>query len=185
MIGNRTVAHMIVTGSRILRADAGTAIRKNGLNASCPPGNRSSIKKFGELSLPAVAAALGGLLAGGTAVGQVSGPDAGPAASGLQEIVVTGSRIRRIETETPSPVQVVTTEDIKESGFTSVSQVLQNLTANGQGTLSNGFPGAFAGSATGVSLRGLNTSATLVMIDGHRMAPFPLSDDGQRSFVDI
>jgi len=103
----------------------------------------------------------------------------------LERVTVTGSNIRRVDSETPSPVQVITEADIKKSGYTSISEVLQNLTANGQGSLSNAFPGAFAGSATGISLRGLNTSATLVLIDGHRMAPFPLSDDGQRSFVDI
>jgi iron complex outermembrane recepter protein len=103
----------------------------------------------------------------------------------LAEVVVTGSRISRTDSETPAPVQVISSEELKESGFTTVSEVLRNLTANGQGTLSNGFGLAFAGSATGVSLRGLNTSATLVLIDGHRMAPFALSDDGQRSFVDI
>ncbi len=105
--------------------------------------------------------------------------------TGLEEVVITGSRIRRTDSETPSPVQIISAADLKQSSFTTVSQVLQNMTSNGQGTLSNAFPGAFAGSATGVSLRGLNTSATLVMIDGHRMAPFPLSDDGQRSFVDV
>jgi iron complex outermembrane receptor protein len=103
----------------------------------------------------------------------------------LQEVIVTGSHLARTDTETPSPIQVVTAKDLEESGYTTVTQVLQNLTANGQGTLSNAFPGAFAGGATGISLRGLNTSATLVMIDGHRMAPYPLSDDGQRSFVDV
>jgi len=103
----------------------------------------------------------------------------------LERVTVTGSNIRRTDSETPSPVQVITEADIKKSGYTSISEVLQTLTANGQGTLSNAFPGAFAGSATGISLRGLNTSSTLVLIDGHRMAPFPLSDDGQRSFVDI
>jgi iron complex outermembrane receptor protein len=103
----------------------------------------------------------------------------------LERVTVTGSNIKRVDTETPSPVQVITEADIKKSGYTSISEVLQNLPANGQGTLSNAFPGAFAGSATGISLRGLNTSATLVLIDGHRMAPFPLNDDGQRSFVDI
>ena len=103
----------------------------------------------------------------------------------LQTVTVTGSNIKRTDSETPSPVQIITEAEIKRSGYTSISEVLQALPANGQGTLSNAFPGAFAGSATGISLRGLNTSATLVLIDGHRMAPFPLSDDGQRSFVDI
>ncbi|MDE2093369.1 MAG: TonB-dependent receptor [Burkholderiales bacterium] len=126
--------------------------------------------------------AFGGTTAfyGGTAFAQSQ-----PATQELQRVTVTGSNIRRTDTETPSPVQVITEADIKKSGYTSISEVLQTLTANGQGTLSNAFPGAFAGSATGISLRGLNTSSTLVLIDGHRMAPFPLFDDGQRAFVDI
>jgi hypothetical protein len=66
-----------------------------------------------------------------------------------------------------------------------VSEVLRNITANGQGTLSQSFSGAFAAGASGISLRGLTVGATLVLIDGQRMAPYALSDDGQRSFVDI
>jgi iron complex outermembrane recepter protein len=103
----------------------------------------------------------------------------------LTQIVVTGSRIARTDTETPSPVQIITAEDLKESGFTNTAAVLQNLTANGQGTLSQSFSGAFASGAAGVALRGLNVGYTLTLIDGHRMAPYPIGDDGQRSFVDV
>ena len=108
-----------------------------------------------------------------------------PADTNLEKITVTGSFIKRADIETPSPVQVITAADLKESGYTSISDVLNHLTANGQGTLSQGFNRAFAGGASGVSLRGLTVGATLVLIDGHRMAPYPLSDDGQRPFVDI
>ena len=109
----------------------------------------------------------------------------GASPADVQRVMVTGSNIRRTDTETPSPVQVITAEDIKGSGYTSIQDVLHGITANGQGTLSQGFSGAFASGAAGVSLRGLNTSATLVLIDGHRSAPYPIGDDGQRSFVDI
>jgi iron complex outermembrane recepter protein len=102
----------------------------------------------------------------------------------LQEVVVTGSMIKRTDFETPSPIQVVSAEDMQNSGFTSVSQVLSNLAANGQGTLSQSFAGAFAGGASGIALRGLTVGSTLTLIDGERMVPYPLSDDGQRSFVD-
>ena len=105
--------------------------------------------------------------------------------SSVQRVEITGSNILRADKETPSPVQVITSVELKNSGFTSTAQVLQNITANGQGTLSTGFSGAFAGGASGISLRGLNTSATLVLIDGHRMAPYPLADDNQRAFVDV
>jgi iron complex outermembrane receptor protein len=103
----------------------------------------------------------------------------------VQRVVVTGSLISRADTETPAPVQVLTAADIQKSGKTSVAELLSDLASNGAGTLGTGFAGAFANGATGVSLRGLTVGATLVLIDGHRMAPYPLSDDSQRSFVDV
>jgi iron complex outermembrane receptor protein len=103
----------------------------------------------------------------------------------IQKIVVTGSLISRTDTETPAPVQVLTAADIQKSGKSSVAELLTDLASNGAGTLGTGFAGAFANGATGVSLRGLTVGATLVLIDGHRMAPYPLSDDSQRSFVDV
>jgi iron complex outermembrane recepter protein len=103
----------------------------------------------------------------------------------LQEIVVTGSHLTRADKEGTSPVEVITAEELHQSGYTSTQDVLHNLTANGQGTLSQSFSGAFASGAAGVALRGLNVGSTLTLIDGHRMAPFPIGDDGQRSFVDI
>ena len=102
-----------------------------------------------------------------------------------QRVVVTGSLISRSDKETASPVQVLTADDIAKSGSTSIAEVLSNLSANGQGALGTGFAGAFANGAAGVSLRGLSVGLTLVLIDGHRMAPYPLSDDAQRQFVDV
>ena len=113
-----------------------------------------------------------------------SGVTAGDA-SRPEEIVVTGSLIRRPNLESASPLDVLTAKDIARSGFDTVASVLSNLTSNGQGTLSNNNSEAFAGGASGVALRGLTVGATLVLVDGHRVAPYPLSDDGQRQFVDI
>lgn len=116
---------------------------------------------------------------------QVSGPAPAAAEAPAEKIEVTGSYIHRVDTETPSPVQVLSNDDIRRSGFTSLAEVLTNISANGQGTLSQGFSGAFAEGACGIALRGMTVGATLVLLDGHRMAPYPLADDGQRSFVDI
>jgi iron complex outermembrane receptor protein len=102
-----------------------------------------------------------------------------------QRVVVTGSLISRTDTETPAPVQVLTAQDIQRSGKTSVAELLQDLAANGAGTLGTGFSGAFANGASGVSLRGLTVGSTLVLIDGHRMSPYAIGDDSQRSFVDV
>ncbi len=103
----------------------------------------------------------------------------------LQEIVVTGSLLKRTDVETPSPVQFISADDLKNSGYTNVSDVLRNLSANGSGTLNQGFGQAFAAGATGIALRGLSVGDTLTLIDSERMVAYPLSDDGQRSFVDV
>ena len=103
----------------------------------------------------------------------------------VETVVVTGSRILRTDTDTPAPIQTVTAENIANSGLTSVSDVLARVTANGQGNLGQSFSGAFAAGASGVALRGMTVDATLVLVDGHRMANYPISDDGSRSFVDV
>ncbi len=131
------------------------------------------------LCLPA-AAAIASVTFAQTAPQRVASSD-----ENVETVIVTGSRIRRTDSETPSPVQVITAEEIHEAGYTSTQEILHNLTANGQGTLSQSFAGAFASGAAGIALRGLNVGSTLVLIDGHRMAPYPIGDDGQRSFVDI
>ena len=106
-------------------------------------------------------------------------------AAAPQRVVVTGSLISRTDLETPAPVQVLTAADIARSGKTSIAEILSDLSANGAGTLGSGFAGAFANGGAGVSLRGLTVGSTLVLVDGHRMSPYPLSDDSQRNFVDI
>ena len=111
---------------------------------------------------------------------QATGTDAAP-----QRVVVTGSLISRTDTETATPVQVITALDIQRSGKTSIAELLNDLAANGAGTLGTGFSGAFANGASGISLRGLTVGATLVLLDGHRVAPYALGDDAQRSFVDV
>lgn len=126
------------------------------------------------------------LLSGNSLVSQaVYGQTTAPHDTELQEIVVTGSLIRRTDAETPSPVQVITAEDLTKSGYTTVSDVLRNLSANGAGTLSQSFNSSFAGGGSGVALRGLSVGGTLTLIDGHRMVGYPLTDDGQRNFVDV
>jgi iron complex outermembrane receptor protein len=115
------------------------------------------------------------------------GPPAGSSGSGttLDTIVVTGSYIRRTNTESPSPVTTIDADEITKSGLNSIADVIRTVSADNSGTLSQAFSGAMAGGADGVALRGLTVDATLVLVDGHRMASYPLSDDGQRQFVDI
>jgi iron complex outermembrane recepter protein len=147
-------------------------------------GRRSSTSLLGNaVRLICAAGTLGALTAPVSAQQPSDQTSSGQAP--IQEVVVTGSLIKRTDTETPSPVQILTDADIKSSGYTQVSQVLQNLSANGAGTLSQGFGQAFASGASGIALRGLTVGDTLTLIDGERMVAYPLADDGERSFVDV
>lgn len=94
--------------------------------------------------------------------------DQDPEQSG--EIVVTGSRINRPDLASSTPVTVVSGEQLRISGTTSVENYLreipQAVAAIGSNT-NNGNPGV----AT-VSLRNLGETRTLVLVDGRRFVPF-------------
>ena len=120
------------------------------------------------------------------ALAQTQGPPKGaPADDTLDTIVVTGSYIRRTNAESPSPVTTIDADQIEKSGLNSIADVIRSISSDNSGSLSQAFSGAMAGGADGVALRGLTVDATLVLVDGHRMANYPLADDGQRQFVDI
>ncbi|KAF1015945.1 MAG: Vitamin B12 transporter BtuB [Stenotrophomonas maltophilia] len=106
-------------------------------------------------------------------------------ATNLDRITVTGSNIPRTNTETPSPVQVVSRQEIDRTGKTSLSEYLQTLTADGAGSIPKSFGSGFAGGGAGISLRGLGAGSTLVLLNGRRMASYGLADDGQKVFTDL
>jgi iron complex outermembrane recepter protein len=109
-----------------------------------------------------------------------------PEAAASQRIEVTGSNIKRVASETASPVQVITKQDIDQSGKGTIAEYLQTLTADGQGSVPFTYGRGFAGgTSSGLSLRGLGASATLVLINGRRVTSAVLADDGQRAFVDL
>jgi iron complex outermembrane receptor protein len=109
----------------------------------------------------------------------------GPALAQDVKINVTGSNIKRVDTETAAPIETISREDIQASGLQTIAAVVQSITANNNGTISNAFINGFAAGASGVSLRGLGANNTLVLLNGRRLAVYGLADDGQRSFVDL
>src|ERR1700690_282193 len=147
-----------------------------------PGGPGFSSEKSSRLRWGIAAAGLGTALMSAVAMGQTVTTAPAPE---MQEVIVTGSLTKRTDIETPSPVQVLTGAEIQQMGYTNISQVLSNLSANGQGTLSQSFGQAFAAGASGVALRGLTVGGPLVLIDGKRMVDYPISDDNERSFVDV
>lgn len=97
-------------------------------------------------------------------------------ATELAEIVVTGSLIRGVA-DGPSPVVVITRDQIDAQGHANVAQALAALPQNFGGTANEGAignggdrTGTNASYANGVNLRGLGSDATLVLVNGRRIA---------------
>jgi iron complex outermembrane receptor protein len=87
-----------------------------------------------------------------------------------EEIVVTGSRIATSSLNSPSPIQVITSDAIQRSGVVNVQEVLLENPAFGTPTISrtnSNFSTSSAGIAT-VDLRNLGTARTLVLVNGRR-----------------
>lgn len=103
----------------------------------------------------------------------------------LERVTVTGSNIKRIDVEGANPVQTITKEEISNSGKATLTEYLQSLALDGQGSLPTGFGNGFAAGATAISLRGLGANATLVLVNGRRLAPYPRADDFQKMFTDL
>ena len=108
-------------------------------------------------------------------------------ATSVGKVTVTGSRIPRAQTEGPAPVTVITAKEIKDNGFTSVPDILRGVTQNGGETQSQqSSSGAdFSPGAEQVDLRGLGPNHTLVLVNGRRIADFPMPFKGRSNFTDI
>jgi iron complex outermembrane recepter protein len=101
-------------------------------------------------------------------------------AAPLQEVVVTGSRLKTPNETAISPISTVSAGDITQTGLTRVEDVLNNLPmvfAGQNSTTSNGSDGTAS-----VDLRGLGNQRTLVLVNGRRLGPG--AGDG-RNFSDI
>src|SRR5256714_5614821 len=91
----------------------------------------------------------------------------------IERVEITGSSIKRIDAETALPVQVVTRQEIEATGSANVEQFLQGLGVALQGnsnSVAASGSGAVTGGVSSVSLRGLGSQRTLVLIDGKRVA---------------
>lgn len=114
-------------------------------------------------------------------------PEPAPAVQELETVQVTGSRIPRAQIEGPAPISVITAEEIEAQGLVSVPDILRSMTQNGGETQSQQSAGGadFSPGAQQVDLRGLGPNRTLVLINGRRIADFPLPFKGRSNFTDI
>lgn len=101
-----------------------------------------------------------------------------PQASAIEEVVVTGSRIRRDPLNEATPITQIEADELVKTGLTNLGDVLQRLPITGSAPNSqfnvpgnSGFPQDGAGIGAGavqLSLRNVEAKRTLVLVDGKR-----------------
>lgn len=180
--------------------------------------NSRHLRRWVATALAAVASATAhGQTASGSAAASAAPKAATSAPLQLQEVEVLGSRIRQTETVGPSPVSAYDRDYIRSTGAMTLADFLNYLPQNysgissGRGSAPNEYNPEFGqrtetttppfnfvtGSASappaqsgvsGVSLRGLGSGSTLVLVDGRRVAQSGAgnrSTDSRQGFVDL
>ena len=105
----------------------------------------------------------------------------------VERIQVTGSHIRRTDAEGALPVTVLDRTAIENAGFENLQQILERLPATGTGNFSTrgNSQDSTANGAAAVSLRGFGADATLVLVNGRRVANNAFAEGVTNNFVDI
>src|SRR3954453_1270753 len=137
---------------------------------------------FGQAGTTGAQSAAGSTQPGGQ-------PAAGAPPTGAAEaerVIVTGSNIPTAEEVGPNPVLALNRDLIEKSGERQAAELLRDLpAANANGVpISNNATG-FPPGAASVSLRGFTPEATLLLIDGRRVAPYPVGQGDTLSFQDL
>lgn len=100
----------------------------------------------------------------------------------VERVVITGSSIKRVETEGALPIQIITRADIDRQGIATTEQLIATLNSNGNGldnlaSNSDVVDGASRGNngASSANLRGQGSAATLILLNGRRVASHGLN----------
>jgi outer membrane receptor protein involved in Fe transport len=106
----------------------------------------------------------------------------GPGAE-IDRLVVTGSNI----SDSPPfvPESIFDREFIEQTGSRSLGDFFQLLPQNSGPTFTENQNDSLAPGAAAVALRGLSPDATLVLVNGRRVAPYPFAQNGITAFVDL
>src|SRR5207253_2780623 len=105
---------------------------------------------------------------------QNAAPAPATAPEATQRVEITGSAIRRVETEGALPVTVISREAIDKTGAQSVTELIQQLPAMTGGNFqqsSSSVNGNGNGTTT-AAIHALDQKYTLVLLNGRRVAPF-------------
>ncbi len=100
---------------------------------------------------------------------------------------MTGSRISQLDMTPVAPVEVLSGQDIRNTGFTTVGDVLRALPFNsGQSLTPTDSGTSFTPGVSTVNLRGLGNNQTLFLVNGRRAAPFASPGfDGLQTVFDL
>ncbi|GAP38495.1 TonB-dependent receptor [Piscinibacter sakaiensis] len=96
----------------------------------------------------------------------------------LERVEITGSSIKRVQTEGATPVQTITRTEIERAGIVNAEQLLMRISANGTGAdnlssnvgIQLGTTDRNNNGNSSANLRGLGSSSTLVLLNGRRIA---------------
>ncbi len=109
------------------------------------------------------------------------------AASALEEVTVTGSRIRRDDFSNPQPTTVVGGDMLENLGIVNLGDAMANLPSNvGNNTPTANPGGNFFNGSNIANLRGLNPffgSRTLTLVDSRRHIPTNQGDGVDLNFI--
>jgi iron complex outermembrane receptor protein len=105
----------------------------------------------------------------------------------IESVYVTGSNLKRIGKEGNSPVQVITSLDIKASGASTVAELMRTVPSMGTDSNYDTNDGGFSRGVSTASLRGLSSTSTLILLNGRRMTPSAYADpnDGNSTLYDL
>src|SRR5210317_1044158 len=108
------------------------------------------------------------MLSGGYVQAQETDENAQP----VEEVLVTGSRIKRTTNTQSQEIITINAEDMEIQGDISVADALRSSTLNSLGSFRESSGSSAQSSAT-IDLRGAGASRTLVLINGRRVAGSP------------
>ncbi|MFC3034707.1 TonB-dependent receptor domain-containing protein [Pseudoalteromonas fenneropenaei] len=103
----------------------------------------------------------------------------------IERVSVTGSRLKRADFEGVTNVVSLSSDDMVKAGFSSVYDALSNLTAATGAIIGEVETGSYTPGAKELNLRGLGAEYTLVLINGKRMAYYPMAINGEKNFVNL
>lgn len=103
----------------------------------------------------------------------------------LEKFEVTGSRIKRLDAETPAPVVEYSKVDLERSGFTSLGDFVQSLPFNTGSTNSIVQTASFTRGAATVNPRGLGSNRFLTLINGRRSIGYALTNSNNQTVFDF